>query len=206
MTRKKSNLIVKVFETEETWLDARRGRITGTRLKDLISKRGGAPKIGYYELIAERVALPATDENAMDRGQRLEELAIARFAKETGKTVNNERVLWARADNENIAVSPDGVISDTEAVECKCLASARHIEAWLTQEIPSEYHYQVVQYFVVNDKLEKLYFVFYDPRMPKDFFFFEVKRESVQTDIKECMELEKQVLADIAKIEESLTF
>lgn len=193
------------FNNEEQWLEARLGKITGTRLKDLVSKNGGK-KIGFYEVAAERIAIPASDELAMDRGKRLEEEACARFAKETGKKVKNELVLWVRDDNEDIAISPDGTIGTTEAVECKCLSSARHLEAWITKKIPSEYEYQVIQYFVVNSKLKTLYFVFYDPRMPKDFFWIEVKRKDVQDQVDFCLDTEMQVLLEIARIEKELTF
>ena len=142
----------------------------------------------------------------MDRGKRLEDEAIERFAKETGKKVNTDLVLWYRDDDENIAVSPDGYIGKTEAVECKCLSSARHIEAWLTQEIPDEYEYQVLQYFIVNDSLKTLHFVFYDPRMPKDFFYFTIHRKRLQRQIEEYLDLERRVLAEIAQIESKLTF
>ncbi len=197
---------VQKFKTEEEWLEARRGRITGTRLKDLVSKRGNGYKMGYYELIAERVALPPSEENAMDRGKRLEDLAMERFVKETGKKVSNELVLWHRDDDENIAVSPDGSIGKTEAVEVKCLSSALHIKAWLTKQIPDDYEMQVMKYFIVNEKLKKLYFVFFDPRMPKDFFFLEVERAGVAERAEEYLALEKQVLAEVAKIEQNLTF
>lgn len=197
---------IKTFDNEEAWLEARRGKITGTRLKDLVSKRDIKPKIGFYELIAERVAIPASEEGAMDRGKRLEDYAIERFTKETGKKVNNDLVIWHRDENENIAVSPDGSIGKTEAIECKCLSSARHLEAWLTKEIPSEFEYQKLQYFIVNDKLKKLYFCFYDPRMPKDFFYIEVNRKQVQEEVKEYLQLEKEVLEKVAQIEKELTF
>jgi putative phage-type endonuclease len=194
------------YDNEQEWLDARRGRITGTRLKDLIQGRSAKPKIGFYELIAERVALPATDELAMDRGKRLEDEAIERFAKETGKKINNDLVIWHRDDNENIAVSPDGSIGKTEAVEVKCLSSARHLEAWINQTIPDEFEYQVYQYFIVNDKLKKLYLVFYDPRMPKDLFWIEVKRKDIQEKVDEYIKLENNVLDLVSKIEKQLTF
>lgn len=197
---------VKKFKEEQEWLDARLGKVTGTRLKDLIVKRGTKPKLGFYELIAERVAIIPNGENVMDRGIRLEDEAIARFAKETKKEVNNELVLWVSDENEDIAVSPDGSIGKTEAVEVKCLSSARHIEAFLTKVIPDEYMPQVIQYFIVNEKLEKLYFVFYDPRMPKDFFWLEVKREQVAEQVEEYLMMEKSVLEEIRKIEEILTF
>jgi predicted phage-related endonuclease len=197
---------VQKFDTEEQWLEARLGRITGTRLGKLLSKRDKKPLAGYYELIAERVAIPHNGENVMDRGKRLEEGAIERFAKETGKKVKNDLVLWSREDDENIALSPDGTIGKTEAVEVKCLSSAAHIEAWLTKQIPAEYWHQVLQYFIVNDKLKALYFVFYDPRMPKDLFWLTKTREEVQEEVNEYLEVEKQVLAQIAEIEKSLTF
>ena len=187
-------------------MEARRGRITGTRLKDLVTKRGTKPKKGYYELIAERVAIPASNENAMDRGTRLEDEALERFARETGKKVSNELVIWSREDCHDIAISPDGVIGTTQAVEVKCLNSAAHLEAWLTKEIPDDYEYQALQYFIVNDKLKTLYFTFYDPRMPNDFFFIEVKREDVQEKVDEYLALEREVLEKIALIEKELTF
>lgn len=194
------------FNEEQEWLDARRGKITGTRLKDLIIKRGTEKKIGFYELIAERIALPPSQENVMDRGKRLEEEACERFAKETGKKVNNDLVLWQRDDNENIAVSPDGTIGKSEAVECKCLSSALHIKAYLTKEVPAEYQEQAIQYFIVNQSLNKLYFVFYDPRMPKDFFYLIILRKDVKDKILEYLELEKQVLKEIDELEKQFTF
>src|SRR3990167_5082243 len=98
------------FETREEWLAARRGKITGSRLKDLITKRGTGRKIGFYELIAEKLGIPADDESAMDRGARLETEAIEQFVKETGKKVDTSLVIWTRDDDENIAISPDGFI------------------------------------------------------------------------------------------------
>lgn len=197
---------ITTYNSEEEWLEARRGKITGTRAGSLMGKRDGKPKKGYYELIAERVALPPNGEFAMDRGKRLEDEAVERFAKETKKKVNTDLVIWHRDEDENIAISPDGSIGKTEAVECKCLNSASHIEAWLTKQVPDEYETQVIQYFVVNDKLKKLYFLFYDPRMPIDFFFLEVKREDMQEQVDYYLELERRVLKEVEEIEAKLTF
>lgn len=194
------------FKDEEEWLEARKGKITGTRLKDIILKRSTKPKIGFYEVIAERVALPPNEENVMDRGHRLEVDGIERFEKETGKKVNKDLVMMCRDDDENIAYSPDGYIGKTEDVEVKCLSSARHIEAYLTKEIPNEYVEQILQGFIVNDKLETRYLVFYDPRMPIDFFYLTIQRKEMQTQVDEYLELERQVLKQIAEIEKQLTF
>lgn len=152
------------FDGEEDWMEARRGKITGSRLKGLIVKRGTADKMEFYELLAERLALPPTGENPMDRGHRLEEEAVAAFTEHTGKEVNTDLVMWVSDINERIALSPDGYMDNgIEAVEVKCLKSALHLKAFIKQEIPTDYEEQVIQYFIVNEKLETLHFVFYDP-------------------------------------------
>ena len=200
-----------VDDDRDEWLAARKGKITGSRLGNIIqTARTKGKKIAYYELIAERIAIPEesdVDESGMDRGTRLEPEALARFASETGKKVNTDLIIWSRDDNESIAISPDGIIGKKEAVECKCLSSALHIKAYLTQAIPDDYEEQVLQYFIVNDKLETLYFMFYDPRVPGiDFFYLTVTRESVQAKVDEYLEYERATLAEIADVVNSLTF
>ena len=194
------------FDNEDQWLEARRGHITGTKAKDLVAKRKTTPKIGFYEIIAERIAIPATEEKPMERGKRLEDIAIKIFSKKTGKKINTDLVIWERDDNRDIAISPDGYRGKAEAVEVKCLSSARHIEAWLTKKIPSEYEYQALQYFVVNDDLKKLYFVFYDPRLPIDIFWIEISRSDIEDKIKEMLETERDAIKRIKEIENKLTF
>jgi putative phage-type endonuclease len=195
------------FEDRDAWLAARRGKITGSRLKDIVVKRGTGKKIGFYELIAERLGVAADDENAMDRGTRLEPEAVERFIKETGKKVDTSLVIWTRDDNESIAVSPDGFIGKKEAVEAKCLSSARHIEAFLTKKVPDEYEMQSIQYFIVNDKLTTLYMIFYDPRiLMKDYFVLEVKRADIQDQITEYLAYETNIINEVNEIVNQLTF
>ena len=170
-------------------------------------------KKGYYELIAERLAVDDSEfdgyvpnETPMDRGTRLEKFAVFEFEKATGKVVNNAKVIWMRDENESVAISPDGVISDTEAVEIKCLSSAYHIEAWLTQSIPGEYEMQMYQYFVVNDKLQTLYFCFYDPRIPcKPFFYMTFHREEVQEKVTRYLEEQLDILESVDNVVARMT-
>jgi len=193
------------FENQESWLEARKTKITGSRLKDIIVKRGTGQKIGFYELIAERLAIPSDGEDPMERGHRLETEALERFTQETGKEVDGSLVMWVREDNESIAISPDGIINDEEAVEVKCLASSRHIEALLTNQIPKEYEEQINQYFVVNDKLQTMYMVFYDPRLSvKDFFFLTIKRDQEKVD--ELLAYQNNIIEEVNKIVKQLSF
>lgn len=201
--------ILNYEERKEEWLAGRRGRITGSRLKDIIVKRGDGKKIGFYELIAERLGLPADDEDPMERGNRLEPEALERLEKATGKKFSTGKVLWTKDGNENIAVSPDGWIEAkviTVAAEIKCLGSARHIEAVITNKVPKDYHYQTLQYFIVNEKLETLYFCFYDPRLKyKDFHIIEVNRAEVQEEVKALIEYQEATLKEIEEITDRLS-
>lgn len=174
--------------------------------------------ITFYELIAEKLMVSeedtdgyVPDETPMARGTRLEKFAIDRFEKETGKKVNSDKVLWMRDDQEDIAVSPDATVVDTndeEAVESKCKSSALHVKAYLTKQVPDEHLPQVMQYFIVNDNLQKLNMVFYDPRLPAiNYFVIEVTRESIGEDtIAEYLEYQHKTLAEVNEVVSSITF
>jgi putative phage-type endonuclease len=198
---------IQKFNEENDWISAREGKITGTKLKDIISLRNSeTKKKGFYQIIAEKVALKdEAYEDPMSRGKRLESEAIERFEKETKKKVNTDLVLWISDDNEDMAISPDGAIGKTEAIEVKCINTASHIEALLTNKVPSEHEFQVLQYFIINEDLKTLYFAFYDPRIPaKDFFYLTIKREELAEDIKKYKEIEINTLKEINKIVKSL--
>lgn len=204
--------IIDVEQRTDEWHDLRRGKITGSKLKDIVPLRGNGRKIGFYELLADRLA--TTDgyesETPMDRGVLLEDEAIKEFEKETKKKV--EKVgLCVKDDNENIALSPDGLIKKgkkyVEAVEVKCLSSARHLEAHFEQKIPSEYTAQSLQNFIVNEHLETLYFVFYDPRVTvKTLHYITIQRDDVQEDIDYYLEYQENILKEVNTLLEELAF
>lgn len=195
------------FDNKEEWLEGRKGKITGSRLKDIVVRRGTGRKLGFYELIAERVALPSDGEDPMARGTRLEEEALDCLEKTLGKKFNRDLVIWARDDNDSIAISPDGFKGVTEAAEAKCLSSARYLEALLTQKVPDEYEFQKLQYFIVNDKLKTLYFAFYDPRVEaKPFFYLTFHRKDLEQEISEYLAYQEDVLKEVERITNELTF
>ncbi len=195
------------YETEEDWQEGRRGKVTGSKLGGIVTLRGDGKKIGYWQLLADRLSTAPDEEYPMDRGHRLEKEAIARFTQETKIEVDTSLVILTRDEDENIAVSPDGLIGETEAVEVKCLKSAKHLEAYFTQKIPSEYYFQTLQYFIVNDGLEMLHFVFYDPRvLVKDYFVIEVMREDIQEDIDKYLAYQQTTLTEINEMVNKLTF
>lgn len=188
-----------VEQKSNEWQQLRKGKITGTTLKAIM----GTPKArqdAIFEIIAERltVGVESDDyENPMDRGNRLEPDAIAMFELETGKQV--ERTGFCENEgNSMICNSPDGLIGETEAVEIKCMGGKNHIKMWLTNEIPEEYKWQTIQYFVVNEKLEKLYFAGYNPDIPThQLHIIETTRQENLEDIEKAKKSQEEFLKEV---------
>lgn len=181
-------------------------------------------KIGYYELLAEQVAIDPQDDadeaqwyNAMDRGHGLEEAAAQAAAKILKKNVAKIGCFVVdvpegtkKADRpiyDSIYSSPDRIILPkgvkpieyvdkegeldvdayerepfiiTEEIEVKCLKASKHLMAWDTRRVPEDYWSQKMQYFVTNENLETLYWVFHNPLVPiLPTFILVIKREDL---------------------------
>lgn len=155
-----------------------------------------------YKLIAQRIAKPINPNDyadripegatysAMLRGQILEEEARELISEKLGKKIIPGRV-WQSEENEYMICSPDGEIVDdsgkvSEAVEIKCLDSWKVVKAYYEKHPPLEYEAQIIQYFLVNENLQKLYFciysdVFTNPNLGLQIF--ELKREDYREKI-----------------------
>jgi hypothetical protein len=169
---------VRVLEVEQgssEWLSFREGKRTGTSLGKLYAKSRKAdelydttkPLLTMYAKIAERLAEGTGDddglESSRERGKELEAEAIATAEQKLGLKLIRGNV-W-QSDDENHIESRDAYTEDlTQAVEVKCLSSARHIMAIMTETPPQEYLAEYYNYFLVNDKLETLHIFLYDPR------------------------------------------
>ncbi len=88
-------MIIKKYDTKEEWLAGRQCCITGTTLSDIVVKRGTTKKMGFYQLVADRVAHdPDPDESPMDRGNRLEREAVEKLSKLTGLPLNKQKTRY----------------------------------------------------------------------------------------------------------------
>lgn len=202
--------IITIDQNSPEWDEIRKGKITGSKLKQIVVKRGNKKKLGFYELLADRLSIEEELEDPMERGHRIEQEAIDLFSKETGLKV--DRVGFCISDNNpNIAVSPDGMIKVGKkykyGVEVKCLSASRHLQAYFEKEIPTEYEEQAIQYFIVNEDQEKLYFVFYDPRVTaKPIHWLEIERKDVEDKIVFYKEYQEKTLKEVDELLEQLAF
>ena len=206
-----------IFESREAWMVGRLGKVTGSAVKDTVNFKDGATKPGVYRAVAESMIGSATiaeddltSTQVMERGHELEPRAIERFEKETGKKVRRGLILWERNDDSRMAVSPDGSISETEAIEVKCLLSTKHVEALFTKAIPKNtagYEEQLAQYFIVNEALETVYYVFYHPDFPTglDYLCLTFTREEMQEDIDRILSAERGAVSKVREIVNALT-
>lgn len=173
-----------------------------------------------YKLIAQRIAKPINPNDyadrldgaaysAMLRGQILEEEARELISEKLGKKIIPGRV-WQSEENEYMICSPDGEFEDeTEAVEIKCLDSWKVVKAYYEKHPPAEYKPQILQYFVVNDKLKKLYFciysdVFSNPDLGLQIF--ELNREDYKEEIEIVKRVENATLELVEKEVQKLMF
>ena len=139
--------IINIEQGTEEWLNIRKGIITGSRFKDVVTPSKGdlsKSSVTYmYELIAERMgATVEFFQNAhMQRGNDLE--LQARTAYEFIKDCKVEEVGFCLDDGKLFGVSPDGLVGKHGGLEIKCPKETTHISYLAKGEIPLLYKPQV---------------------------------------------------------------
>ena len=153
------------------WFAARCGKVTASRMADVVAKTAkgyGASRANYMaELVVERLTGKPTDgftNAAMQWGTEQEPFARDAYSAKTGELVtevgfvNHPRI-------ENAGASPDGIVG-AGLVEIKCPNTASHIDYLLSLEPPQKYYFQM-QWQMACCMAEWCDWVSYDPRMPE---------------------------------------
>ena len=164
-----------LIQGSESWYKARMGKVTASKLSDLMRKT----KYGEstyktrlrMELAIERLtgksASPNFMNQAMQDGVDREPDARKLFEAITGKDV----ALCGSFDHPdvvNTSASPDGLIRGEDAVlELKCPTHVTHAKNLLSETMPKNYEYQV-QWQIACTESEYAYFASYHPDFPKE--------------------------------------
>ena len=164
-----------LIQGSESWYKARMGKVTASKLSDLMRKT----KYGEstyktrlrMELAIERLtgksASPNFMNQAMQDGVEREPDARKLFEAITGKDV----ALCGSFDHPdvvNTSASPDGLIRGEDAVlELKCPTHVTHAKNILSEKMPKNYEYQV-QWQIACTESEYAYFASYHPDFPKE--------------------------------------
>lgn len=173
---------MKVIDAQQgsaAWLAARAGKVTASRIADVIARTKTGPsasRAGYMgELIAERLTGQVAEgyTNAdMQRGIEVEPQARAAYEARTGLIVDAVGfVLHPRIDLAG--ASPDGLAGDG-LFETKCPRTHTHIEYLLGRDPPSKYIPQMAWQCACTER-PYCDFVSFDPRMPEELQLFIVR-------------------------------
>ena len=184
-----------IIQGSDEWKALRCGKVTASRVADVIAKTKtgwGASRFNYAaELIAERltgVAAEGFTNAAMQWGTDQE--PSARMAYEFMQDVTVEQIAFvAHPYIADAGASPDGLVGESGLVEIKCPNTATHIDTLIKQEIPARYITQMMWQMACTGR-KWCDFVSYDPRLPESMQLF-VKR--IERDDKLIAELENEV-------------
>ena len=188
------------------WFAARLGKVTASRVADVIAKTRtgwGASRANYMAaLIAERLTgTPAESYTNAAMQHGLDTEPQARVAYELVRDVTVLPVGFVPHPTiEMSGASPDGLIEPDGIIEIKCPNTATHIETLLGSEIPDKYIVQM-QFQMACTGAEWCDFVSFDPRMPARLSLY-FKR--IMRDHKRIAELEALVKDFLAELDAKL--
>ena len=171
------NIITEMEQGTDEWLALRLGKITASRMKELLSKgRGTAPsktaESYMFDLIAEKLTGKPKDffmNDAMQWGVDTEESARAMYELKHG--VDVVEVAFIELD-ENVGMSPDGLVGDDGLLEIKCPNTTTQLKRALTDNYSKDYYAQIQMQLWVSDR-QWCDFVSYDPRLECDASYLE---------------------------------
>lgn len=195
-----------IIQGSPEWHALRLGRVTASRVGDVIAKTkagASASRASYAaELLAERLtgmATPNYPSAAMQWGTLHEADARAAYIALTGKPV----VEVAFVSHPAIAMSgasPDGLVGDEGLLEIKCPTSPTHIESLLGGEINPK-HIAQMQWQMVATGRQWCDYASYDPRLEKHMQLIVTR---VDRDDPLIAVLEAAVIEFLAEIEEKI--
>ena len=193
---------VAVEQGSPEWFQMRLGKVTASRVADILAKTKTGPSASRQNYLIELAIQRTTgiiqesySNSAMEWGVQNE--GNARVLYEI--TTNNFVDRIAFIDHPSIkwfGCSPDGLVSDRGLVEIKCRNSAGHWETIKLNEIPKKYWIQMQAQLICTGR-EWNDYVSFDPRMPERSQLY-IKRVFRDEEFIKEMEFEvKNFLAEV---------
>ena len=198
--------MIDIIQGTDEWFAARCGKVTASRVSDVITKTKsgwGAGRANYMaQLIAERLTETVADSfsnAAMQWGTATEPMARSAYEFMTDVDVT-EIGFVDHPEIPMCGASPDGLVGGKGLVEIKCPNTATHIDTLLKKTIPGKYITQM-QWQMACTGREWCDFVSFDPRMPESMALF-VRRVERDNDL--VTDLEKNIIEFIGEMESKI--
>jgi len=199
---------VAVEQGSPEWFQMRLGKVTASRVADILAKTKTGPSASRQNYLIELAIQRTTgiiqesySNSAMEWGVQNE--GNARVLYEI--TTNNFVDKVAFIDHPSIkwfGCSPDGLVSDRGLLEIKCPNSATHWEYFKSKKPPQKYFIQMQAQIAVTNK-DWCDFVSFDPRMPDRSQLLIVRVDRDEAFIAE-MEAEIKKFLDEVEVEVNL--
>ena len=180
-------------QRSEEWFQARLGKVTASRVSDVLSKiktGESASRRNYkIQLVSERLTGEKQEtyiNQAMQDGIDREFYARERYVQQHGEM---KEVGFIQHPTLEAGASPDGLVGDDGLIEIKCPLGTTHTETLMTQEVPSKYIPQI-QFQLRCTGRKWCDFVSYNPMFPEHLQLF-VKR--VEADEQYQAMLDKEI-------------
>lgn len=190
-----------IEQGSDQWLQMRLGKLTASRMADVLATTKSGPSASRKNYLAQLVAERLTGEIAesftngsMAWGIENEPLARAEYEIRTDRNVDQVAFI----DHPEIAwcgASPDGVMVDG-LVEIKAPNTATHIEYLLGGKPPAKYVPQMLLQLACSGHAW-CDFVSYDPRMPQQHRLFVVRFEPTREEIEAVEAAARLFLAEV---------
>jgi putative phage-type endonuclease len=189
------------------WFAKRLGKVTASRIADLMAKTKtgpGASRANYLaQLVTERLTGTPTESYkspAMDWGIEQEAAARAAYSARTGVLV--DEVDFVDHPTMQAGASPDGLVGEDGLIEIKCPNTSTMLEYLEDRTIPTKYRLQIQWQLAVTGR-DWCDFVAYDPRLPEHLQLL-VIREPRNTDL--VVEITHEVNRFLAEVERKVAF
>lgn len=195
-----------IIQGTDAWKLHRLGKVTASRMGDLLAKTKTGYGASRYNLMAQLIAERLTGAVVEGYTNAAMQFGIdnedeARNAYEFFREVSVEKVGFIQHPTiTDSGASPDGLVGHAGLVEIKVPNTATHIETLLTGAIDKKYLDQMMWQMACTSR-EWCDFVSYDPRMPPNLRLF-VKR--VDSDEGRIAEMDKEVRIFLCEMQEKL--
>jgi len=188
----------------DEWFAARLGKVTASRVADVIAKTKTGPSASREnyatQLVLERLTNKQAESytnSAMQWGTETEPMARQAYELKRGLFVN-ETGFVDHPTIEMCGASPDGLVGADGLIEIKCPNSATHMETILNQKVPAKYIPQMMWQMSCTGR-NWCDFVSFDPRFPENLQIF-IERVTYDPTYVRMLELEiTQFLDEVTK-------
>jgi putative phage-type endonuclease len=191
------------------WLASRAGRVTASRISDVLAKvkNGEAAVRRDYraQIVAEILTGKPQESGYMNDEMRwgVEQEPFARAAYEVATDTLVDQVgLVLHPEIDRAAASPDGLAGEG-LLEIKCPKTATHLEYLLAGAVPEKYTLQMLWQMACTER-QWCDFVSFDPRLPQDLQLFKVRLGRDDMAIRRIETEVRQFLAEVDEVIEKL--